>query len=295
MLGDAGSGRQYSQLPFQVWDSDSRDEIFGALLDEGSNGDSVLQKNLVSAKRALEMQAKELVRYLTFDDGYDECIDSTADSNSSDEELKLLKLRHLIRLANYRDAWVVRIPPQFPNARPLQTLPFHGEEQSNEKEEKGAVGVNANRIVSICRLLSMRVEDIEGDAIGYLREGLTSSGSPKSSAKSFFLVEKHEDELEYRSMMCVVRLCNVALSRYVGYDNSEPEVVGSRVWNAWYITSGEVRALGILLRIAASEANKLKSQYQSSEGSRAATDTAMTVRAEGSCPLNFSLPLLDRL
>ena len=81
MLGDAGSGRQYSQLPFQVWDPDSRDEMFGALLNEESNGDSDMQKHLVSAKQALAMQAKELVRYLKFDDGYDKCIDSTANSN----------------------------------------------------------------------------------------------------------------------------------------------------------------------------------------------------------------------
>ena len=40
-------------------------------------------------------------------------------------------------------------------------------------------------------------------------------------------------------MMSVVRLCNAALDPY-----SEPEVVGTREWNAWYIR-GEVRALGI--------------------------------------------------
>mmetsp|Transcript_39313 Transcript_39313/g.83914 ORF Transcript_39313/g.83914 Transcript_39313/m.83914 type:complete len:836 (+) Transcript_39313:107-2614(+) len=298
ILGNVGLGRQYSQLPFQVWDPNSRDEIFSSLLDEEIDEDNSLGmefdtwKSLSSAKEALKTQAKELVRYLMFDDGYGECIDATANTYSTDEELKLLKLQHLIRLANYREAWMVRIPPQFPDARPLQTL--EGPKQSNTKKTKSSVGINANRIVSICRLLSLRAEDIGGDAIDYLREGLVATESTESSAKSYFLVEKHEDALEYRAMMCVVRLCNVGLSRYVGYDNAEPEEVGSKPWNAWYILTGEVRALGMLLQTAASEANKFKRKYLSSKTPKSATDAALKVREEGACPLNYTLPLLNR-
>eukprot|EP00571_Detonula_confervacea_P008706 CAMPEP_0172320928 /NCGR_PEP_ID=MMETSP1058-20130122/41797_1 /TAXON_ID=83371 /ORGANISM="Detonula confervacea, Strain CCMP 353" /LENGTH=802 /DNA_ID=CAMNT_0013036289 /DNA_START=92 /DNA_END=2501 /DNA_ORIENTATION=+ len=278
MLGDVGLGRQFSQLPFDVWDPKDRDEIFGTLLLEESHMDSAKRKSLLSAKNALEMQAKELLRYLMFDDGYKECIDLTSNPGSSDEELKLLKLRHLIRIANYREAWIVRVPPKFPDARPLQTM---GSTKHDRKEQKNSVGVNANRIVSICRLLSLRVDDIGGGAIDYLREGITSYASPTASTKSFFLVEKHEDELEYRSMMCVVRLCNAALGRYLGYDNTEPEIVGTRQWNAWYVMTGEVRALGILIQTAASEANKVKRLYQSSKGTIAATDASMKYEKKG--------------
>ena len=300
LLGDVGLGRQYSQLPFNVWDPSVREDVFGSLLNDTSTKvdadvkkgllsvvaiDTEMKKSLVSAKQALNMQAKELLRYLIFDDGYKECLDLTVSSGSSDEEeLKLLKLRHLVRLANYRQAWTVRVPPKFPDARPFQNLG-----SSARKDQKtNSVGVNAHRILSICRLLSLRVDDIGGDAIGYLRGGLDSD-----SPHEHFLPEKHEETLEYRSMMCVVRLCNAALGRYIGYDKDEPETVGSIEWNAWYIISGEVRALGILQQTVANEANKLKHRYyQSTEN---ADDEAMQIREEGACPLEYSLPLLKRL
>ena len=108
-------------------------------------------------------------------------------------------------------------------------------------------------------------------------------------------------------MMCVVRLCNIALNRYSKIDGKEPETVGSMEWNAWYIVGGKVRVLGILRKTAASEAHKLKVHHQRLfveeehclkllgwKGKRpAATGAAMTVQAEGACPMNYSLPLLD--
>mmetsp|Transcript_12481 Transcript_12481/g.26567 ORF Transcript_12481/g.26567 Transcript_12481/m.26567 type:complete len:817 (+) Transcript_12481:170-2620(+) len=291
ILGDIGLGRQYSQLPFGVWDPRFNDELIGELPAEVSDEDSAMQKSLSNAKQALEVQAKELMRYLMFDDGYDECIDLASNPNPDEHELKLLKLRHLIRVANYREVWTVRIPPQFPTARPLQIL--GGPKQSNRDPQSNAVGLNANRIISVCRLLSMTLDDIEGDAIEYLRDALADE--PKLSSKYLFLVPKHGDELEYRALMCVVRLCNVALSRYVGYDNAEPEPVGSKAWNAWYITTGEVRGLGTLLQTAASEANRVKRQYQLSKGPKAATNMAAKMREEGACPLNYTFPLLKKL
>jgi len=273
MIGDVGLGRQFSQLPFDMWYQKEHNDRSHGEIDV--------------AKKALEVQAKELLRYLLFDDGYKDCIDVTLNTSSADEELKLLKLRHLIRIANYREAWVVRIPPKSPDASPLQSM---GSTRQKTEQEEGPVGVNANRIVSICRLLSLRVDDIRGEAINYLREGLTSAGSLESPGKIFFLAEKCEDELEYRAMMCVVRLCNVALGRYSRFDQTEPEIVGSIEWNAWYIVKGEVRALGIIQQTAASEANKVKHNQMIS-----ATNAAMTVREEGACPLNYSLPLLSRL
>jgi len=285
LLGDVGLGRQYSPLPFHVWDAGSRDEILGKLLDGGGNVDPKMQRSLVSAKKALGVQTKELIRYLAYDDGYEECIEVSAKSNSSDEKLKLLKLRHLIRIANLRKAWVVRIPPKFPGALPLQ---IHGKETNQKrKETKDAVAVSANRIISVCRLLSLRADDIDGEAVDYLREGLSTT--------ELFFVEKHGDALEYRSMMCVARLCNIALGRYLDDDRSEPKLVGSREWNAWYIITEEIRALTILLRTATTEADSLKQQYLLSKGSTAETDAAITVRENGACNVNFTLPLLKQL
>jgi len=276
MIADVGLDRQYSQLPFTVWDSTSHDEVFGTV----DHADKKMKKSLLSAKQAVNIQAKELIRYLIFDDGYRECIDLNVSQGTPEEELKLLKLKHLIRLANYRKAWTVIVPPEHPDALPYQT-------ESSTKHKKNAVGVNANRIISICRLLSLRVDDIGGDAITYLREGLTTTDS------SYFLPEKHEDTLEYRSMMCVVRLCNVALGRYNGHDNTEPNLVGSAEWNAWYVITGEIRALGILLQTSASEANRIKHKYQSTNSN--INEESMQMRDGAPCLLEYSLTLLERL
>ncbi|KAL9191528.1 hypothetical protein ACHAXT_001234 [Thalassiosira profunda] len=285
LLADVGLGRQYSELPYQVLDPDTRDEVLNIKFGHESGLDSNVQISLAKAKQALKAQTKELLRYLIFDDGYADCLDVTTDPESRDAELKLLKLQHLIRTANERGAWVVRIPPKAPEALPNQRLSSgkHAAEQAGEK--KDAVAVNANKLISICRLLSLRPDDIDGTAIDYLEEGLTSS--------ELFFVEKQDDALEYRAMMCVVRLCNAALGRYLGYDNAEPEVTGGKEWNAWYIITGEVRALGILQQIAASEANKSKRQFLDSGGS--IDDAAIKVREEGACPLNQTMPLLSRL
>ena len=273
MIADIGLDHQYSQLPFTVWNSTSRDEVFGTV----DHADK--KKSLLSAKQAVNIQAKELIRYLIFDDGYRECIDLNINPGTPEEELKLLKLKHLIRLANYRKAWTVIVPPEHPDALPYQTS-----ESSSTRNKRSAVGINANRIISICRLLSLRVVDIGGDAIAYLREGLT---------KADFLPEKHEDTLEYRSMMCVVRLCNVALGRYNGHDNIEPDIVGSAEWNAWYVIIGEIRALRILLQTSASEANRIKHKYQSTKGN--INEESMQMRDGAPCPLEYSLPLLERI
>jgi len=278
MIADVGLDHQYSQLPLAVWNSTSRDEVFGAVV----HADKKMKKSLLSAKQAVNVQAKELIRYLIFDDGYRECIDLNITQGTPEEELKILKLKHLIRLANYRKAWTVIVPPQHPDATPYQTS-----ESSSTRNKKNAVGVNANRIISICRLLSLRVNDIGGDTIAYLREGLTTSDTP------YFLPKKHEDTLEYRSMTCVVRLCNVALGRYNGHDNTEPNLVGSAEWNAWYVIIGEIRALRILLQTSASEANRLKHKYQTTKGN--INEESMQMRDGAPCPLEYSLPLLERL
>ncbi|KAL3822073.1 hypothetical protein ACHAXA_000141 [Cyclostephanos tholiformis] len=290
ILGDIGLGRQFSLLPFDLLDQNSRHEILGTLFEEGSNSKTKTKASLVLAAEALYVQSKELLRYLQFDDGYKECIDLNVNSGSNDEKLKLLKWQHLILIANNRDMWIVRVPPTSPDARPMQA---HSTAKHGRKDEKTSVGLNAESVISTCRLLSLIPDDLGGNAIEHLREGLAESAS---SIKSRFRLERHEDALEYRAMICLVRLCNVALGRYSKIDGKEPDTVGSREWNAWYIIGGEVRALEILRKTAASEAHKLRKHYQGQMGGNTAdTEAAMTVREEGACPLNYSLPLLNNL
>jgi hypothetical protein len=266
-LGDVGLGRQYSLLPFHAWD----------LVSSPKDESTVLEQT----KQVIDMQSKELIRYLIFDDGYKECVRvSDNEEYNQHEELKLLKLQHLIRIANQREHWVVRLPAKFPDAKSPQSL----SERPETGIETSKVGVNANRMLSTCRLLSLTVDDIGRDAVDYLRDGLSSNT---------FEVEKDDPALEYRAMMCVARMCGVAMSRYGEYltpqGRQEPREFGSRGWNAWYVREGEMRVLGILRQTLLTEANKLKRQHNLQN------DAAITVRENGACPIEYSLPLLGKI
>ena len=261
LLGDVGLGRQFSPLPFDLWNGDS------AVVEEDSR-----------AKEALHIQAKELLRYLIFDDGYEECIKMSAKAASSaDEELKLLKFRHLIRLANNRQSWIVRLPAADPHALPNQPAELSAEKATRKKEK---VGISANGIISMCRLLSLTVDDFGGEAIQHLRNELREPPAALT-------IGKQGNALEYRAMSCAVRLSNAALGRYGGYENDESKFeVGTREWAATVILKGEIRALGMLLQTAARESKRLK------KATKPGTP-GMFVREEGSCPIEYSMPLLE--
>jgi hypothetical protein len=88
-------------------------------------------------------------------------------------------------------------------------------------------------------------------------------------------------------------MCGVAMSRYGAYltpeGRQEPREFGSREWNAWYVRDGEMRVLGILRQTLLTGANKLKRQHNLEN------DAAMTVRENGACPIEYSLPLLGKI
>ena len=266
-FGDIGLGRQYSLLPFHQWDNISSPKQDAP--------------DLENTKQVISMQSKELIRYLIFDDGYKECIRMSNDGGyNPHEELKLLKLKHLIRIANQREAWIVRLPEKFPDAKPMQTLL----ERPEPGIETNKVGVNAKRILSTCRLLSLTVNDIGSRAVDYLRDGL---------ALTTFEVEMDGPTLEFRAMMCAARMCGVAMKRYGDYftpkGRQEPIDFGSREWNAWYVREGEMRVLGILRQTLLAEANKLKRRHNLQN------DDAIIVREKGACPMEYSLPLLSKI
>ncbi|KAL3780179.1 hypothetical protein HJC23_013987 [Cyclotella cryptica] len=278
IMGDVGLSTQYSPLPFDMW-------------DYKKNRKTVSSTHHIASmeRRTLEIQSKELLRYLMFDDGHEECIQFQNHNTtfSDHQKLKLLKFQHLKRLANVGEAWIVRLPPRDPNARPIQ----HGTNvSSNKRGGDTKVGINAKRILSLCRLLSLTVDDIGGHAITYLRDGLSGDDSTSSSSVyPHFRVEKYENTLEYRSLMCIVRLTDVALKRYGHFTepngHDEPKRAHSREWTAWYIRDGEMRLLKILRQTAASEAMKLKVRTHLSH--------EKIVMREMPCPIDSSLPMLQ--
>ena len=67
-----------------------------------------------------------------FDDGYKDCILTylmtrfRCNKRERGRAQALLKIKYLIRMANYRDAWIVRVPARHPGALPFQSLDDHG-------------------------------------------------------------------------------------------------------------------------------------------------------------------------
>jgi hypothetical protein len=266
ILGDVGLSWQFSPLPFHLWNQ--------------QYGDGSVSAN---STQLLDMQSKELLRYLMFDDGHKECIQFKNNDNSltKQQELKLLKFQHLKRLANLSLAWIVRLPARFPNAQPYS-------DKSAVQGDESRVGIDAKRILSICRLLSLTVDDVGGEAVDYLRNSLSHGYSP-TSPETHFQVEMHGSTLEYRSLMCVARLSDIAFRRYGQYSqpngNPEPKDRNGREWTAWYIRDGEMRLLSILRQTAMNEANKIKHQNQ-------LKDEIIFMR-ERPCSLEYSLPILN--
>ncbi|KAL7463836.1 hypothetical protein ACHAXS_004190 [Conticribra weissflogii] len=269
IFGDVGLGQQYSQVPIGWFARDHKRFLEGVDTSEMSD-------TIYAAVKATQIQRELLLRYLVFDDGYEECITT----GGTDWELKRLKFQHLLRLANSRDDWIVRLPARHPDARPGKNL--HAINSKSDSES--AVGIDAKRIVSTCRLLSLTADDLDGNSIGYLREKL------HSTLKAIKL-RRHGNALEYRAMMCVARLSTVALNPYEEFakenGSEEPNQFGSREWTAWYIREGEVRVLQILRRTALQQMEELEKSSKSSEG--------FIVRKTGACPVENSTPLLDEL
>ena len=101
----------------------------------------------------------------------------------------------------YPHVW---LPPKSTGtARPLDTMMSDSTKQSKEEEFywRNQVAVNADNIVAVCRLLSLRADDINGKAVEYLRDGLLSASL---SENPFFFVERHNDALEYLLNWCLL-------------------------------------------------------------------------------------------
>mmetsp|Transcript_15992 Transcript_15992/g.32542 ORF Transcript_15992/g.32542 Transcript_15992/m.32542 type:complete len:821 (-) Transcript_15992:58-2520(-) len=269
ILGDVGLGQQYSQVPIGWFARDHKRFLEGV-----DNTD--MSGTIHAAVKATQIQRELLLRYLVFDDGYEDCVEA----GGTDWELKLLKFQHLLRLANSREDWIVRLPAKHPDARPGPNLLAI----NSEGDIENAVGIDAKRILSICRLLSLTADDLDGNAIEFLSGKLNTTLKP-------IKLKRHGDALEYRAMMCVARLSTAGLNPYEVFAKKhgieEPNQFGSREWTAWYIRKGEVRVLQILRRTAMQQMEELKKPSGSSKG--------FIVRETGACPVEKSTPLLDQL
>jgi len=180
--------------------------------------------------------SKQMIRYMQFDDGYQECVsrphkehdvgindkeEQEADKEKRDAwEFKRLKFQHLLRIARNVQRWNVFLSPRSPKAKPpLQSVPAPSAELESQRPNPwripkfvpSKVQVDVHHIFSTCRLLVMTHHDYEGNATTILSEGLASN----SVENLVFTPPRSEGEpLQFRELMCILRFADMALNAY---------------------------------------------------------------------------------
>ncbi len=198
-----------------------------------------------------EIQRKSLLQYLVSDDGYEECIEKS--KNPAGYELKVLKYQHLKAIANKKERWIVNFQPRNETSKPSidSSTQIH---YGPPKFEPHKVQFDGSKIIPTCRLLALTTDDYEGNAIEVLKKAL-ASGTAES-----FEVNRQSDELEYRALMWLARLTNMALMKYPSKVRSDMESLAlsnnisfqSNEWNALQVRLGEMQTLESLRSIASS-------------------------------------------
>jgi hypothetical protein len=189
-------------------------------------------------ERIPEFQRRNMKRYLTYDDGYDECVQK--DSHPEGFRLKRLKWLHLANIANDPKFWIATLKPRAPDSKPKQSSNLLIAEAPPEVNPK-KLRTDITHLVETCRLMVLTVDDFEGNAIAILEENL---------GNSTFVVPKGSQALEYRSLMYLARMASTTLMQYPvnlkkEYDNAlelnRQNAFGNSTWTAAQLRLGEMQ------------------------------------------------------
>lgn len=206
---------------------------------------------LVSAQKIL------LARYLQFDDGYAQCITQSSSSSvddSSDDpayRLKQLKLQHLMRCAHDPKRWIVTVPPRNPNAKPTDAAPL------TPLAFDSPPPLNANSVLSTCRLMVLTEHDYDGRAVHVLETHLQ-----QEAADAAINVGPQSDALEYRALLCLARWTGLVLHRLeipsvkAFAQKQDIGKVHSKTWTAHHVLLGEAQSLQLVNQLAVAGAHQ---------------------------------------
>ena len=239
-----------------------------------------------------------MMRYLAFDDGYEVCIDPLDPGAAEAWKLKGLKFQHLLALAHVRDRWVMRMGPRnrgdgpgFSSAVPA-VVGRAGEHRADPPTfDLRNLRFDASRIVSTCRLITLTVDDLGGEAARVLAAALA-----EGTAGTTFSVERQGDASEFRASSCIFRLVDMMLWRYPSTVAEDMELLagadgpafGSSEWMVAHVRLGEMQSLEILGGTMKQHARQLKAKLDES----GADPRSFTVRKKP-CPLELTKPLME--
>jgi hypothetical protein len=197
-----------------------------------------------ATRKFIEFQSRKLVSYIKFDDGYQDCIPGPA-SHPEEARLKKLKHKHLMKIANDMEKWVMLMPPMEPYSEPapVTTVPITTITPYYIKDFV-VENYNMDKLHETCRLISIIDTDFGGHAAQILYDNLRNNS---------FVVGPGNDDLEFRSLFCVGRWIGTnlvtlerqgALTLERNRVNELNEVAfGTRKWAAYHVRFGEMQAL----------------------------------------------------
>ena len=284
-----GDGSDYSQASIAVFHQlDVTDTLATA---ESPNHASYDDDDASRPSQPITQQlARQIVRYLQYDDGYYQCVSPPVQDNQNDDshmawELKTLKYRYLLERANDPKFWVATISPRKGSHKKSQVQPprstntiIHQQQQKGEipKMDLRTIQFNATTLFSTCRVIVLTHHDYDGQAVTLLRENL--------NVKDYVLppATDNANALEYRTLMCMARLASTALQRFQGTIQEEIDLIHSLakqydvnhrnastvssqntplpmvLWRIRHVRLGEMQSLQAIKDVAFS---KLRAQY----------------------------------
>jgi len=226
--------------------------IHHRLLGQGKNSEFSYLPNGELSEYAREVQSRDLVRYLIYDDGYDECIEGPQ-THMEDFSLKLLKLEHLLMIANDESRWSVIFPPRAARSGPAETSAEPITLQPPELDPR-LLRVNYSKLVSTCRLMVLTTRDFDGSAIEVLGENRKNTS---------FVLEPGDQALEYRAVMCLARLASTTLIQFQPALEKQERMLRelnanhfqNRNWTAAHVRYGEMQVSSVARLLGCSTAH----------------------------------------
>jgi hypothetical protein len=237
-------------------------------------------ENVERGQRIAVQKRKQVLRYLQYDDGYEQCVDKTM---SRAWKLKQLKFRFLWERIDLPEHWTVFMPPRDPSSTPAAASNRHITYQPPAFDMR-ELRFDGSWVFSTCRLITLTDRDYDGTALQMLQENLNNES---------FILPPARDALEFRTLMCVARMSQTALSRFGVTIEQQVDMVArlnreafqSRNWTVQHLRLGEMQTLEALKLTAFAGLRKTFHYKMQS------TEPAFTMRDEP-CPLRFQ-PLLE--
>lgn len=190
-----------------------------------------------------------MAKYIDYDDGYDVCIDIGIASQAS--RLRSLKLQHMIKIAHSYHNWNFKFGPREPSALPKKNSLEESSTFMLPSFNPKKIKFDGKRIMSTCRLITLTDKDFDGRAYEILWQKL------QDGSASEWLIERLDEESEFRSLGCLARLAMARLKMYpttaeqdIAHLTDAFDLLSTYERQAIAVRIGEKQTLDLLIKIA---------------------------------------------